>query len=43
MQAVTYSVFIVMLVYSHRVFRNDVKFDNYNFPWLLYLPLSLLP
>ncbi|KAL5522577.1 hypothetical protein ACEPAG_8594 [Sanghuangporus baumii] len=30
-----YGVFITFLVHSHMVFRNDLKFDRYSFPWLL--------
>ncbi|KAL5533355.1 hypothetical protein ACEPAF_5131 [Sanghuangporus sanghuang] len=31
----TYVVFCVLLVYSHRMFSKDDKFDEYNFQWRL--------
>ncbi|KAL5480876.1 hypothetical protein ACEPAI_9817 [Sanghuangporus weigelae] len=33
--ALVYGVFITFLVHSQMVFRNDLKFDRSNFPWLL--------
>ena len=33
--ALVYGAFLIFLVHSHLVFRNDAKFDRHNFPWLL--------
>ena len=37
--ALVYGAFLVLLIDSHLVFQNDVKFDRHNFPWLLIFVL----
>ncbi|KAL5523178.1 hypothetical protein ACEPAF_1445 [Sanghuangporus sanghuang] len=40
--ALIYGTFITFLAHSHMVFRNDVKSERYNFPWLLIYVLCAL-